>query len=89
MKLCDYGCGQEATHQFKNGKWCCSKNITSCVAIRKKLSIKKAKDNHPMYGKTGKQSPLYGVKRSKKPKNYKVKKQLNDIKIKMKEKTRV
>jgi len=24
MKLCDYGCGQEAKYQFKNGKWCCS-----------------------------------------------------------------
>ena len=28
--LCIYGCGQEATHQFKNGKWCCSKSKNSC-----------------------------------------------------------
>jgi len=24
-RQCDYGCGQKATHQFKNGKWCCTK----------------------------------------------------------------
>lgn len=36
-KLCDYGCGQEAKYQRKNGKWCCSKNIAQCPAIRKKL----------------------------------------------------
>ena len=23
MPICDYGCGQEAIIQFKNGKWCC------------------------------------------------------------------
>jgi len=21
--ICDYGCSEEAIHQFKNGKWCC------------------------------------------------------------------
>lgn len=36
-KLCDYGCGQEARYQRKNGKWCCSKNVCQCPAIRKKL----------------------------------------------------
>lgn len=36
MKLCDYGCGQEATHQFKNGKWCCNIYNSSCPEIRKK-----------------------------------------------------
>lgn len=30
MKLCDYGCGKEARHQFKNGKYCCSENIRLC-----------------------------------------------------------
>ena len=34
--LCDYGCGQEAKYQFKNGKWCCSKNCSSCVEIKRK-----------------------------------------------------
>ena len=31
-------CGAPATHQFKNGKWCCSKNQSSCPAKRKFLS---------------------------------------------------
>jgi hypothetical protein len=33
MKLCDYGCNQEAKYQFKNGKWCCSENHKSCPGI--------------------------------------------------------
>lgn len=32
MVLCDYGCGQEAIYQFKNGKQCCSKSKNSCPA---------------------------------------------------------
>jgi hypothetical protein len=36
MKLCDYGCGQEAKYQITNGKWCCSKSYNSCPIIRKK-----------------------------------------------------
>lgn len=32
IHLCDYGCGREAIHKFKNGKWCCSKNTQSCPA---------------------------------------------------------
>ena len=38
MELCDYGCGQEAKHQLKNGKWCCSKNYRSCLGVRNKNS---------------------------------------------------
>jgi hypothetical protein len=38
MIICDYGCGQEGKHQFKNGKWCCSSNISGCHSIRKKQS---------------------------------------------------
>ena len=34
MRLCDYGCGQEAKIQFKNGKMCCNKNIASCPKIK-------------------------------------------------------
>ena len=34
--LCDYGCGEKARHQFKNGKWCCSKNLSGCIAINEK-----------------------------------------------------
>lgn len=33
-------CGQPAKFQFKNGKWCCSKNQTSCPAIKKSISSK-------------------------------------------------
>ncbi len=59
MKLCDYGCGQEAKHQFKNGKWCCSENWHSCPFIRNKNSeIMKGKN-------TGPQSEEHKRKRSK------------------------
>lgn len=58
--LCDYGCGQEAKYQFKNGKWCCEKHWNKCLVIRKEHSGK----NHPMYGKTGKDNPNYGSHRS-------------------------
>ena len=41
VKLCDYGCGQEAKYPFKNGKWCCSESYNSCPkSIEKnKLSL--------------------------------------------------
>jgi len=39
MKLCDYGCGKEATHQFKNGKWCCFDNANKCPKKREHISI--------------------------------------------------
>jgi len=35
---CEYGCGQKANHQLKNGKWCCCKSCNSCPAIRMKNS---------------------------------------------------
>ena len=35
MPLCEYGCGQEAKYQFKNGKWCCSISNNSCPNMRK------------------------------------------------------
>jgi len=38
VQLCDYGCGQEARYQFKNGKWCCSKSHNSCPINQKKIS---------------------------------------------------
>jgi hypothetical protein len=38
--ICSYGCGQEASFQLKNKNWCCSKNVASCPAIRKKISLK-------------------------------------------------
>jgi len=45
MKFCIH-CGQEATHQFKNNNWCCSKYISQCPEIRKRNS-KSLKGNIP------------------------------------------
>jgi len=36
MRFCDYGCGQQATHKFKNGKYCCSKYHASCPVLKNK-----------------------------------------------------
>ena len=36
--ICDFGCGKESTHQFKNGKRCCCKTASSCDAMRLKNS---------------------------------------------------
>jgi len=47
IHLCDYGCGQEAKYQLKNGKWCCSENIAQCSFMRKEKSGEK----NPMFGK--------------------------------------
>jgi hypothetical protein len=38
IKYCDYGCGQKAKYQFKNGRWCCSRKCNSCLAVRKRIS---------------------------------------------------
>lgn len=46
MKLCDYGCGQIATYYFKNGKKCCSNNVSLCEGI-KKVIRKKSKGRIP------------------------------------------
>ena len=42
-KLCDYGCGQLAQYQFKNGKWCCSANTSKCPSIKNKFNLIKLK----------------------------------------------
>ncbi len=36
MNLCDYGCGQQAKYQFKNGKFCCSKYTSQCPINKEK-----------------------------------------------------
>jgi hypothetical protein len=36
MKLCNYGCGQEAKYQFKNGKLCCELHRNKCPEMRLK-----------------------------------------------------
>jgi len=47
--LCENGCGQEATYQYKNEKWCCSKNPMKCKANSQKTSfgLKKYYKNTP------------------------------------------
>lgn len=37
VRLCEYGCGREAKHQFKNGKWCCEINQSKCPDIKEKM----------------------------------------------------
>lgn len=55
--LCEYGCGQQAKFQLKNGKLCCSKSYNSCPCVKKKNSDahknKKRiyKNGHPMLGR--------------------------------------
>jgi len=75
-KLCDYGCGQEAKYQFKNGKWCCSKWHSSCQKIKKKNSnLNKGRifsgetKRKIKLSKLGKKNPMYGKTTSKKQKN--------------------
>jgi len=38
-KLCEYGCGNVAKYQLKNGKWCCENSYQKCANIKKKNSI--------------------------------------------------
>lgn len=51
MILCEYGCNQEAKYQFKNGKWCCSKNPNSCPEVNKKRGNSLKGENNPNFGK--------------------------------------
>ncbi len=46
-RYCEYGCSKEATTQFKNGRWCCSKHHNQCSSIRKT----RTGENHPLFGK--------------------------------------
>jgi len=51
IKLCDYGCGQTARYQFKNGKWCCSENQNSCPEMKRKNSKLQQGEASAWYGK--------------------------------------
>lgn len=47
--ICNYGCGEKAKYQLKNGKWCCSKFACQCISIRemnrnKNLGRKQSKE---------------------------------------------
>ena len=81
MRLCDYGCGKEAKHPFKNGKWCCEEKTNKCSAVKQKQIISRKgqipwnKGKTGVYSKeslkkmrksnTGKNNPSYGKKRTK------------------------
>jgi len=46
IKLCDYGCGNEAKFYFSTvKKWCCSKHQNNCPELRKKLGFPKGNKN--------------------------------------------
>lgn len=65
MLECDFGCGQIASKQFKNGKWCCSSSVSSCPAQKNKnsLGIKKfisQLENPNLRWKNGHPRPLKG-----------------------------
>jgi len=47
VKLCDYGCGQNAKYKLKNGKWCCTKHPNKCPQMKYKNSegLKKSHAN--------------------------------------------
>jgi hypothetical protein len=55
LEICDYGCGQEAKYQFKNGKWCCSEKWQSCSAHKERVKKQTTGKNNPMYRR--KQTP--------------------------------
>lgn len=48
--ICEYGCGNNATHQFKSKKWCCSSSPSSCPEMKRKNSAAK-KGKYPFEGK--------------------------------------
>jgi len=50
MRFCDYGCGQEAKYQFKNGKWCCSSNHIMCPILKEKVRKNVTGSGNPRYG---------------------------------------
>ena len=49
--ICDYGCGQKARFQLKNGKWCCCKHYSSCPENKRKNREANSGENSTMYGK--------------------------------------
>jgi len=63
MNLCEYGCGQEAKYQFKNGRRCCSEHWTGCSYKRNEASEKNKGKEPWNKGKTYEE--LYGEERSK------------------------
>jgi len=50
---CDYGCGQEGIHFFKNGKSCCNINSSSCPKMKERNAAPKIGKPSGKLGKTG------------------------------------
>ena len=77
-KICEYGCGQEAKHQLKNGKWCCSEKYQRCQNKRKEQSFirmnlpKKVKQNNGSKNRKRKTwEEIFGKEKSQKMKKNK------------------
>ena len=49
---CEYGCGKEASHQLKNGKWCCEITYQKCSRLKEIGSECKRKEKNPNYKKS-------------------------------------
>ena len=51
INKCQFGCDQEATHQLKNGKWCCSEYHMQCPEFRKQSGerMKQYYMDHPEF----------------------------------------
>jgi len=86
MKLCDYGCGNEALFFFPSvNKWCCSDNWTRCPTSRKRrsklLKGKRSGKDNPMYNKkhTTKSKQKIGKSKIGKPRDEQTKKKLSDF----------
>jgi len=71
MRLCDYGCGQEAKHQFKNGKWCCSKSSKLCPELIRRSSESRRGTKRTLKQIKNISESHIGQKSSKKGKTYK------------------
>ena len=65
--LCEYGCGKEAKHKLKNGKWCCNNCITQCPAIREKNRISKIGKKRKEFSEEHKQNISNSKKGNKRP----------------------
>jgi len=77
LKICDYGCGQEAKYQFKNGKYCCSPHRNSCQGMiqknkdgQKKTKFKWSEEERIKMGENrkGKNNGMYGKLQTEKNK---------------------
>jgi len=76
-KLCDYGCGQEAKYQFKNGKWCCENHRNKCPSLKQKNSKSQKlnqfrwsdeKKKEMSINRKGSNNPMFGKHHSDKTK---------------------